>query len=395
MFTSAWPEEIAVVEAPPVDPVKNYLDSIDRAETESSAYSPGLAELYLGLAESLLEREQLEEAKNAFQQGVQIVRVNYGLNSPEQTHYLFSIADIESQFGNWSVADKIIQNIYSINENSAGENHPDLLPVLDQMLTWYEDRYLLLPNQDRYVSLTKIEQIAAKMVLISEREKGLEAPETAILYRKIGQLQYSMAKYLSKEQASSQNEFNLRMGPGQDALTQTAQQKYVPSHYREGTGAFNKFAEAVNQNADYGPWQRAEALAQVGDWHLIFNKPQTAGNAYREAYDLLMGSQQDGPLAKDYFDQPTPIRFMMKEMFPRDDTNDGPGPELEVSMTVTSKGFARNLELLNLSENMDKDYVHKIKKKVGDMRFRPRLLDGEPVELKGFIWRVDVLETEG
>jgi len=392
--TPAWPEEDVVVDVPSLDPVKNYLDTIDSTEAESSAYSAGLAELYLGLAESLLEREQLEEAKNAFQLGAQIVRINYGLNSPEQTHYLFSIADIESQFGNWNIADKILQNIYSINENSVGENHPDLLPVLGRMLTWYEDRHPLHPNKEKYISLAKIEKIAAKMVSITEQEKGLEHPETAILYRKIGQLQYSMAKYLSTYETSSENGLNFNFGAASEELTQTAQQQYIPSHYRQGTDAFNKFAESVDQNADYNPWQRAEAIAQVGDWHMIFNKPQSARSAYQQAYDVLMEGQQSKPLTPEYFDQPRPMRFLRVETFPQDDPDDAPGTKLDVSMTVTRRGFARNLEILNLSENMDKDYVRKIRKKVGSTRFRPRLVDGEPVDVKGYIWRVDVLETE-
>jgi tetratricopeptide (TPR) repeat protein len=395
IYTPAWSEEEVVADVPSLDPVKEYLDTIDRTEAESSAYSVGLAELYLGLAQSLLEREQLEEAKKAFQQGAQIVRINYGLNSPDQTHYLFSIADIESQLGNLNMADKLIENIYSINVSSFGENHPDLLPVLSQMLTWYEDRHPLLPDRDRYTSMAKIDRIAGKMVWITEQEKGLEHPETAKLYRKIGQLQYFMAEHLSTHTTSSETEFNFDMGGTASDLTETAQEKYIPSHYRRGTDAFNKFAESVGQNPNYSSWQRAEALAQLGDWHLAFNKPQSAGYAYQEAFDVLMESQQSEPLALEYFDQPTPMRFLREEVFSQDDPDDGSETELEVSMTVTRRGTARNLEILNLSENVDKDGVRGIKRKVGNMRFRPRLVEGKPVESDGFIWRYAVEITEG
>ena len=41
------------------------------------------------------------------------------------------------------------------------------------------------------------------------------------------------------------------------------------------------------------------------------------------------------------------------------------------------------------------DRERAIKKKVGDMRFRPRLINGMAVDLKGFVYRVTVAETEG
>lgn len=74
---------------PVMDQVNDYLIAIDRAEANSNAYSPDLADLYMGLGQALLQRQVYEDAKEAFQQGMQIVRVNFGLNSPEQTSYLF------------------------------------------------------------------------------------------------------------------------------------------------------------------------------------------------------------------------------------------------------------------------------------------------------------------
>ena len=61
------------------DPVTTYLNAIDDAEYESGAYSTQLGDLYLGLGQSWFQQGNYDEAKIAFQRGLQIERVNWFL----------------------------------------------------------------------------------------------------------------------------------------------------------------------------------------------------------------------------------------------------------------------------------------------------------------------------
>ena len=78
------------------DPVTDYLDAIETAEADRSAYSAELSDLYFGLGKSHFTKREYERARRAYQRGMQIERVNYGLNSLSQTPYLLSIAETES-----------------------------------------------------------------------------------------------------------------------------------------------------------------------------------------------------------------------------------------------------------------------------------------------------------
>ena len=54
------------------DPVSDYLEAIDTAESELSAYSLELSDLYLGLGKSHLSEQEYVRARQAFQRGMQI-----------------------------------------------------------------------------------------------------------------------------------------------------------------------------------------------------------------------------------------------------------------------------------------------------------------------------------
>ena len=112
------------------DPTEDYLNAIDRVEADYSAYSTELSDLYLGLGKSLLSNQEYQKARQAFQRGMQIERINYGLNSLSQSPYLLSIADTESYMGNWKQSQKALENLYSINRKAYGADDPRLLPIL-------------------------------------------------------------------------------------------------------------------------------------------------------------------------------------------------------------------------------------------------------------------------
>ena len=132
----------SIAEQQPIsDPVVDYMNAIDNVEAEYSAYSTELSDLYLGLGKSLYSREEYENARKAFQRGMQIERVNYGLDSLSQAPYLVSIADTESYLGNWDESQKALENLYTINTKAYGSKDVRMLPVLDQLLDWYMDSY--------------------------------------------------------------------------------------------------------------------------------------------------------------------------------------------------------------------------------------------------------------
>ena len=79
----------------PVDPIANYSEAIDRVEAQQSAYATELADLYLSLGRAYVDRQDYQKAIGAFTKGLQIERINHGLQSLSQRPYLLSLAETE------------------------------------------------------------------------------------------------------------------------------------------------------------------------------------------------------------------------------------------------------------------------------------------------------------
>ena len=73
--------------------ISDYLIAIDEVEAHQGAYSAELSDLFMGLGNSYITKQQYDDANLAFQRGMQIERINCGLDSLSQTAYLMSIAD--------------------------------------------------------------------------------------------------------------------------------------------------------------------------------------------------------------------------------------------------------------------------------------------------------------
>jgi tetratricopeptide (TPR) repeat protein len=375
------------------DPVGDYLNAIDRTESLSSAYSEELSDLYLGLGRSHLERQEFEEARAAFLRGMQVLRVNYGLNSPEQTNFLFPIADIESLQGNFSAADEVLQNIYLINARSMGTDNPELMPVLNRMLNWYEQRHRMLPPENRYSNMVKVERLTAKIASLVEADKGLSHPDTAAIYRRVGQMHYFMASHLNRYGYSGDEGLAFASWA---QLNSSALPPSLRTHYSLGTAAYAKFVDSVNQDENRSALERADALAQLGDWHMVFDKTQTAGESYREAFAVLQQEMPDEALTEEYFGQPKPLHFMNSGSFASEEppAEEKPRDSVEVSMTVTRVGKIRDIEILKSPDYLDEDQLKKAERNLSAYRFRPRVVAGEPEQTEAFIWHFPVKQQK-
>lgn len=372
--------------APVNDEVVQYLDAIDRTEAMTSAYSTELADLYLGLGQSLLEQREFEEAKVAFQQGLQVVRVNYGLNSPEQSNYLYAIANIESQLGDRKAVDQVMENIYLINARNYGEQSPEMIPVLDRMLGWYMNHRPLDHQDSRFADMERAELLATRKAEIVESHLGLGHPETTAVYRQVGQISWQTARYVLSQGMSVEK--GLLVAVGSPPQNPNARAISIKSLVANGEAAFAKAAASVNQDANSTALEKAEAISQLGDWNLAFGRRRTAGEFYEQAHRLLAEDPTYQHYADEYFGLPTPVRFLQQDLLPVDPGATGTASTLAINMTVTEGGRPLDVDIPEPPESYPADHVRMMKRMVSEMRFRPRLVNGTPEKMENFSYQL-------
>lgn len=371
----------------PREPAYEYLDAIDRIESEYGPYAMELSDLYLGLGQTLLDRGEYEQAKDAFNRGVLVVRVNSGPNSPEQTNHLYLLANIETLLGDLNAADEVLHNVYFINSNFHGNDSPEMMPVLERMYQWYQMTRPPGSEASDFSDFERIIKLTEDMVRVSEAANGMNHPETALAYRRLGEAHFQMVRHLTGLGMTLSPENYVRITSG-SLFPQSLGSESVVTYYDKGRRAFKKCLDSMIANESTTPLEYAEALADLGDWYLVFEKPRKSRGLYEQGYQILAQSGENTELADSFMSHPKPMHFIISPQsgFFADASTELQEMKLDISITVTSYGDVRRVEVLNAPEGMSEDDLWEIKKQLQGTPFRPAMKEGEVVTTKDFIW---------
>jgi tetratricopeptide (TPR) repeat protein len=371
----------------PPNPVNDYLDAIDRIEGDYGPYATELSDLYLGLGQTLLDSGDYEQARDAFHRGVLVVRVNSGPNSPEQTNHLYLIANIEALLGNDKAADEVLENIQFINSDYYGRNSSEMLGVLDRMYQWYLASRPPGSEYAQYADYERVIELTEDMVQVSEALHGPGHPETTEAYRRHGEAQFQAVRYLMGQTMTLSLDDYVAVSSG-TLYTPGVVKVSVGEHYDAGRKAFKRYVESMLADKSTTPPQYAEALANMGDWYLVFEKSRTSRNLYEQAYEVLASSDDYAELAAGYMAQPRPVHFFFAQPGLLEDVPvELQELSVDVSITVTSYGDVRYVKVLNPPEGLTDNHLGQIKRQVRQTPFRPALKAGEVVTTKDFIWQ--------
>ncbi|MDX1557065.1 MAG: hypothetical protein R3212_13625, partial [Xanthomonadales bacterium] len=337
-----------------------------------------------------------EEARDAYHRGVMVVRVNSGPNSPEQTNLLYLIANIETILEEPDQADKILENIRFINEQAYGENSPELVPVFERMYEWYATTRPLDVDESEIQDYSRIVELTEDMVELNEAVYGPNHENTALANRRLAEAHFESLRF-----AMSEEEW---IAPRIIVASDTPYQSIMGSpeqsprdHYLDGRDAYMAYLDYIEADPNRTPLEHAEAIADLADWSLHFEKYRAARKLYLQAYEVLAASEEYSGLVENYLGQPKPMYFSGMQSQPVEGVPlEDEARRVDVSMTVTRAGDVRYVEILNPPEDLSDDDLDDLRKEVQDIPFRPSLKDGKAVTTEGFIWqhviRVDAEE---
>lgn len=375
--------------SPGTDPVRDYLEAIEHAESLGGAYSSELVDLYHGMGQSLIELGELEGARDAFHRAAMVLRVNSGPNSLEQTNYLYNIADIEFRVGDPESAVKALEQIYRIHAQHHGADNPDMLPVLEQLSSWYTDRLAMSGEPVQPSDYENLSYLAERISYLTEAQYGLGDPQSAMSSRALAQAHFRAIHQVALTRQSPDPELVMNADELGNRLNPD---RTVVNHFLAGEAALKRAVESWQQNPDATDLQVAEAVAQVGDWNLAFEYYRSAEINYEQAYRILAASADFAPLADRYMGQPAPIRFMnTEESFVRDPNPPAVAGSLKISMTVMENGRLQEVEIIDAPEILSEEQSQEILRVLRGALFRPAVVNGEVHALEGFVWKLPPL----
>jgi hypothetical protein len=263
-----------------------------------------------------------------------------------------------------------------------------MLPVLERIYQWYLVTRPLDSEDSKYADYERMIELTKEMARVSEAAMGRNHPDTAVANRRLADAQFQMARHLSGVGMTLSPKNYVAATSGSLAPLGFGSKPFI-EHYSAGRKAFNKYLESMLANGSTMSLGLAEALADLGDWYLLFDKPRKSREVYESGYQILVQSEKYAKLADSYMSDPKPMHFitnLLPDLF-EDTPTELQEMSLNISMTVTSLGKVRNVEVLNAPEDMSKDDLRAIERWVKRTPFRPAMKEGEVVTTKDFIWR--------
>lgn len=367
------------------DPVLDYLEAIEHVESLGGAYASELVDLHWGMGLQLLDQGELGWARDAFYQAVMVSRVNAGPHCLEQTPYLYSVAEVEFRIGNRPGAVQLLDGIYRIHARHFGDDNPKLLPEVQKIRAWYLDRLMQEGQPARPSDLHNLSYLLAREAALTEAQFGLGHAETALAYREAGQIHFRAVSYYMESGLAPDPDLVMESeGSGRVALMEQS----TSEHMEAGELAFVRAAESWLANPDATELQRAEAIAELGDWYLASRYFNKARKQYEQAYLLLASSDDYQPFAERYLGVPAPTSFLEPAVNFGQEPQPAPeGSLLEVSMSVSLTGRVYDVEILKAPGNLSEEDRRTIEEHLASTRFRPAVVEGRSSSVEGFVWK--------
>ena len=146
-----------------------------------------------------------------------------------------------------------------------------------------------------------------------------------------------------------------------------------------GIGSLKRALEILQAQPEPDKFQTARVLRDIGDWNVAFSKITPTGDEYRQAWNLLDGLENGVDLQRRWFLEP---EYVLHE-YPSTRGLADPGEpgarsgHVMVTFDVLPTGRTANVQVLESEPPGLKD--ESSARSITRSRFRPRLIDGEPV----------------
>lgn len=352
------------------------------------AYNPELSEALLGYGQAQQALGNHKDALVALNQSVHITRINEGLYSPNVLPALETMVSSYAQLGDWESVDDQHHFMMQVNGENFGWQDERMLPVLDKLSRWHMYAFFegISPEPIRHLySARSLFSRAHQVIQVNFGKDDLRLAKQ-LRGRKIADFYLHKLTQLQAEEQRRAERFRSfdRVG---ESLGAPRQPRIVPQGYLSGLRSSREVVDIYQRNATVQPKERAEAIAELGDWYLLFGKRQGAIKAYLEAYKLLSDTPENIRAREALFSTPKVLDLGedYSEYLANESAQTNQGYVL-LSVDLNALGGVSKVEFIEehpQTPSMRRTAVRELRGR----RFRPRIVDGEPAATTGMRYR--------
>jgi tetratricopeptide (TPR) repeat protein len=314
-------------------------------EATGDTWHPMIAESMISLARLLQAEDKHTEALVMLERAVHISRVNQGLFSLQQGPAIKMQVQSHLALGEWAEADSLEQYHFYIHSRSLGDGNPELIPALLSYAEWHLDAFAERRGEfptTRLIDAYRLYSVA--MSLVDADPEPEKYPRERYLHR-LAYLSWLMHRtgvqnrpetlYAKTRQVDDDWADRITAGEYRLQNNPFLQGEYVLGQIiamRE-----QRVAESTPGSSIQREMRKlhAEAVLDMADWNLLFDRRQRAESVYEQAWELL--ASEDDALKKDVFDRMVLIPSFENFMQPEQSTEvaQGSSPAMATAFSAT------------------------------------------------------------
>lgn len=310
----------------------NFDRSIDIVEDHKGDYAPRLILPLYGLGIALTEGKDYSQATLALRRAQHISHRNFGVYTLNQIEMVDQLSLVNLLRGDRLSADQEKKFTLKISEVEYGIDDPRLVPAIEKLARYF----------------------------VSQGN----APAAVNLYRRVVDI---IEKHYSED--------DLRLT---DPLLSLGKISMQQAEYRtRGERALERRQTIISESIEADVGDRVQALVDLADAYIISSN-RKASKVYQNAWELIKDKPEFVELQEEIFGTPirlypTPTIYLV-ERFPSATSEE---LFVDVEFTVRANGHVGDINILDA--NVPNDSVRQLRGAMYKYRYRPRLVDGQPV----------------
>jgi hypothetical protein len=387
-------------------------------EATGDTWHPMIAESMISLAQLLQAEDKHTDALVTLERAVHISRVNHGLFSLEQGPAIKMQVQSHLALGEWAEADSLEQYHFYIHSRSLGDGNPELIPALLSYAEWHLDAFADRRGEfpsTRLIDAYRLYSVA--MSLVDAHPEPEKYPRERYLHR-LAYLSWLMHRTGVQNRPETLYAKTRQVDDDWAERITAGEYRLHNNPFLQGEYVLGQIIAMREQRLEESPLgssiQRemrklhAEAVLDMADWNLLFDRRQRAESVYEQAWELL--ASEDDALKKDVFNRMVLIPSFENFMQPEQTMELAQGssiamatafsatramrdqprqswPWVTMRFDLTRNGRVTNVELMDssteINENVRRNMVMALRGSV----LRPALREGTPDITRGLVYR--------
>jgi len=372
--------------------IRRYEGMLKEEEELRGAWDPTLAEDLMAMGRMLQEQGDFTKALDIFTRAAHINRINYGLVSVEQIAPIESMVETHIALNQWEEADRQQRYAFYVQSRAFEQNDPRMIPALDKLAQWNVKTFRRGAEGEPLLKLLEAYRLYNAAAALVNVHFGFSDPRYVNYLKNMTQTAFRLALYGTQseiDRVSMTNHSNMAGPSMMNTENGLVNNTTRISGFTEGEQAllsiYELYSSSRMRNLEGIERRRAQALAELGDWYMVFNRRQAGFRIYRDVYDILLENGQDE--AEQFFEQLVALPGFLAEEDASLNLTDNSGRPLrqgyvDVSLGINQYGRASNVQSLAVEPPDAARASSEVVRMARGMNFRPRLEDGDPIEVK-------------